>query len=571
MIPIIQLISEPNTPRRPTLVFSSSGNLLMVSNSSSSKSLSASKSNAVKKKYVRQVTGRHNDTELHLAAQRGDVEAVRQILNVIDAQMVGTLSSTDFDAGVAEIRSAIVNDVNELGETALFIAADKGHLHVVKELLQHASPQGISLKNDLGFDPLHIAASRGHLDIVQLLLDHDPGLIKTFSQSNATPLISAATRGHTSVVDLLLSCDPSQLELSRSNGKNALHLAARQGHVDVVKLLLEKDPQLARRTDKKCQTALHMAVKGVSCEVVKLILLADAAIVMLPDKFGNTALHIATRKKRIEIVNELLILPDTNVNALTRDHKTVLDIAEALVPSEEILEIKGSLIRYGAVKANELNQPRDELRNTVTEIRKDVRTQLEQTRKTNKNVNGIAMEIRKLNRAGINNATNSVTVVAVLFATVAFASIFSVPGGDYDSGVAVMAGTIPFDIFFICNAVALFTSLAVVVVQITLVRGRTKSEMRVTKVINKMMWLASICTTIAFMSASYIVIGRHHKWTAMVVTIVGGVMMVGVLGTMTYYVLKNKRYQRLRKKEKNYLKSGSGSETELEVSPIYAI
>ena len=30
---------------------------------------------------------------------------------------------------------------------------------------------------------------------------------------------------------------------------------------------------------------------------------------------------------------------------------------------------------------------------------------------------------------GINNATNSVTVVAVLFATVAFAAIFTVPGG----------------------------------------------------------------------------------------------------------------------------------------------
>jgi len=70
-------------------------------------------------------------------------------------------------------------------------------------------------------------------------------------------------------------------------------------------------------------------------------------------------------------------------------------------------------------------------------------------------VNGIAMELRKLNRAGVNNATNSVTVVAVLFATLALAAIFSVPGGDYDNGVAVMVGTIPFYIFFIFDAVAL--------------------------------------------------------------------------------------------------------------------
>ncbi|MBO8631317.1 PGG domain-containing protein, partial [Staphylococcus aureus] len=79
---------------------------------------------------------------------------------------------------------------------------------------------------------------------------------------------------------------------------------------------------------------------------------------------------------------------------------------------------------------------------------------------------------------GINNATNSVTVVAVLFATVAFAAIFTVPGGTEDSGEAVVVGRVSFKIFFLFNAVALFTSLAVVVVQITLVRGETKSERR---------------------------------------------------------------------------------------------
>lgn len=175
---------------------------------------------------------------------------------------------------------------------------------------------------------------------------------------------------------------------------------------------------------------------------------------------------------------------------------------------------------------------------------------------------------------GINTATNSVTVVVVLFTTVAFAAIFSVPGGDDDNGVVVMVGTIAFDIFFIFNAVAHFTSLAVVLVQITLVRERTKSEMRVVKVINKLMWLASVCTTIAFISASYIVVGRHHKWAAKVITIIGGVIMVGVLGTMTYYVLKSKLYQRARKKERNIMSgsnSGDQSETDLEESPIYAI
>ena len=76
----------------------------------------------------------------------------------IEAQMVGS----EFDAEVAEIRAALVNEVNELGETALFTAAAKGHLEVVKELLKYSTKEGVSMKNRSGFDPLHIAANQGH-------------------------------------------------------------------------------------------------------------------------------------------------------------------------------------------------------------------------------------------------------------------------------------------------------------------------------------------------------------------------------------------------------------------------
>uniref|UniRef100_A0A803P1Y3 PGG domain-containing protein n=1 Tax=Cannabis sativa TaxID=3483 RepID=A0A803P1Y3_CANSA len=451
--------SPSSTASAPALVLSNSGKRI---------------DQAGRKKYVKQVTGRHNDTELHLAAQRGDLAAVKQILDDIDSQMVGTPRGAEFDAEVAEIRASVVNEVNELGDTALYTAADKGYLDIVKELLKYSNKETISKKNRGGYDPLHTAANQGHHAIVQVLLDHDPGLSRTIGPSNSTPLTSAATRGHTAVVNELLSKDCSLLEISRSNGKNPLHLAARQGHVDIVDALLKKDSQLARRTDKKGQTALHMAVKGQSTGVVKLLLEADAAIVMLPDKFGNTALHVATRKKRAEIVKELLLLPDTNVNALTRDHKTALDIAEELPPSEEATDIKACLAQYGAVRANELNQPRDELRKT----------------------NSGSSTVKESTML-----PTSVTVVAVLFATVAFAAIFTVPAVIILDGTAVMVKSPPFKIFFIFNAIALFTSLAVVVVQITLVRGETKAEKKVVEVINKLMWLASVCTSVAFMAS----------------------------------------------------------------------
>lgn len=138
---------SPSSATAPALVLSNSGKRI---------------DQAGKKKYVKQVTGRHNDTELHLAAQRGDLGAVKQILADIDSQMVGTLSGADFDSEVAEIRASVVNEVNELAETALFTAADKGHIEVVKELLKYSTKEGLTRKNKSMLDPLHIAVIQGH-------------------------------------------------------------------------------------------------------------------------------------------------------------------------------------------------------------------------------------------------------------------------------------------------------------------------------------------------------------------------------------------------------------------------
>ncbi|THU60560.1 hypothetical protein C4D60_Mb07t14060 [Musa balbisiana] len=105
--------------------------------------------------------GRHNDTELHLAAQRGDLAAVADSRE-IDAQVTGTPGEAEFDAEVAEIRAAVVNEVNEVEETPLFIAAEKGFLDIVVELLKYSNRESLSRKNRSGFDALHVAAREGN-------------------------------------------------------------------------------------------------------------------------------------------------------------------------------------------------------------------------------------------------------------------------------------------------------------------------------------------------------------------------------------------------------------------------
>ena len=116
-----------------------------------------------RKKYVRQVTGRHNDTEIHLAAQSGDLAAVRQFLRDLDAQMRELTGGDEFDAQIIETSSSIVYESNDKGETALMIAAGEGYADMVEELLKYAVREKLAMKNKAGFDALHLATRENHL------------------------------------------------------------------------------------------------------------------------------------------------------------------------------------------------------------------------------------------------------------------------------------------------------------------------------------------------------------------------------------------------------------------------
>lgn len=502
------------------------------------------------KRLVKQVTWRDNDTELHVATRAGNLERVKQIL--CRTAGAGNPSDHGHDSVVTaaeiadtKVQRDLIAAQNDLGETSLYVAAGYGHVEIVNELLKYIDFEAASAKTQNGYDALHIAAKHGHLDIVLELLRFFPTLSTTNDLSNSTPLYSAAIQGHLDVVKVLLEVDKRLIKIARSNGKTALHSAARLGHLDVVKVLLGSDPEITARKDNKGQTALHMAVKGKSVDVVEELLRTNPSVINLQDNKGNTALHITTRKWRAQIVKELLSCPDINVNVVNKLKETALDIAEKLPCAEHASEIKDALKDAGAESAKNINQPKEtrELTKTVSDIKHGVHTQLMQTVTTDKRVTGIAKKLRKMHREGILNATNSVTVVAVLIAAIAFAALFTVPGqymgAGPNAGEALIAHKVAFQIFVIFDSLALFVSLAVVVVPISLVAWETKAQKRVVIVINKLMWLASICISVSFIALAYIVVDQRSKWAAIAVTLVGGSIMLTTLAIMCYFVIRH--------------------------------
>lgn len=247
-----------------------------------------------------------------------------------------------------------------------------------------------------------------------------------------------------------------------------------------------------------------------------------------------------------QIVQCLLSIEGIDVNTTNSTGETPLDIAEKFVAPELVAMLREA----GAVHSKDYGKPQStakQLKQTVSDIKHDVQSQLQQTRQTGFRVRKIAKKVKKLHIEGLNNAINSATVVAVLIATVAFAAIFTVPGQyveekqeGFSLGEAHIANKAAFIIFFLFDSVALFISLAVVVVQTSLVVIEQKAKKQLMFVINKLMWLACLFISIAFISLTYIVVGSHEQWLAISATVIGGTIMMTTIGSMCYCVVRHR-------------------------------
>ncbi|KAI3705376.1 hypothetical protein L1987_75613 [Smallanthus sonchifolius] len=478
-----------------------------------------------------------DDTDLHIAVRAGDIDVAFEIISSCDEQKLVELL----------LRK------NQSGETALYVAAEYGCVDLVKEMIKYYDSEAASIKAKNGFDAFHIAAKQGNLEVLKVLMEVHSEFLMTFDQNNTTALHTASEQGHLEVVNYLLDKNSSMANIARSNLKTALHSCARKGHLEVVKALSQKVPGIVARADKKGQTALHMAVKGQNVEVVNALIEADNGLINMVDKKDNTALHITVRKGRTQIVCALLNHKAIiNKEVINKYEETALDTAEKFGRSEIAIILQ----QHGVPKAKSIkNTPPPltpttrELKQTVSDIKHGVHDQLEHTLKTQKRVKRISKRINKMHLEGLNNAINSTTVVAVLIATVTFAAIFQLPGQYVDdpkkipNGFSLGEGNIAsnpeFIIFLIFDSLALFISLAVVVVQTSIVVVEKRAKKQVMAVINKLMWLACVFVSIAFLALCFVVVG-NEKWLAVGVTVIGSVTLASTLGTMCYWVVMHR-------------------------------
>lgn len=121
---------------------------------------------------------------------------------------------------------------NKYGDSAIMVAAFRGHVPAVRRLLDAGAPAD----ND-GWNALHYAAFGGHTEVLRSLVERGVDLDST-APNGQTALMLASSTGKLETVKILIDAD-ADMDLEDFEGRTALMLAEKNERKDVAEYLRE--------------------------------------------------------------------------------------------------------------------------------------------------------------------------------------------------------------------------------------------------------------------------------------------------------------------------------------------
>ncbi|KAK1902616.1 BRCA1-associated RING domain protein 1 [Dissostichus eleginoides] len=240
----------------------------------------------------------------------------RQAGEIPDVSSPGRRSPCSPSAAVGRPPSGIpaVMKRNHKGESPLHLAAIKGDVEAVKGLLEQGADP--NLKDNAGWTPLHEACNLGHLPVVEVLVSGG-ALLNTPGYQNDSPLHDAVRNRRPAIVKLLLEQGASQNVLNRCGKRPADYAAspemleifqeASEGNQCANTSLSPSALSMVSVCVRKDEMAVFLTTKLSQAEQLQVAKLGELLEGRMADTFSGSVSHVVVPEGHMPTTSSTLM------------------------------------------------------------------------------------------------------------------------------------------------------------------------------------------------------------------------------------------------------------------------
>lgn len=555
-----------------------------------------------KPSFVREEISKQRDTMLHLATAARSTRVLRELIKLMDVgdlELKNNDESTAFFVaavtGTVEIAKAMRERNNNLpnirGEDGILpieVAALFGYKDMVSYLFKVTDLDVLSQEErlrllqattqsemyevslDIFRKDRQLASKilQGNVDVLHILAHKSLAIsnqVVAYSpwRKFITNTISMATRQFIPWIlpkscvlkqqagllleELWAECERSSEDelLEVVKKEYLLHSAAKAGNVEFLAVIIRSYPELIWQGDNQNWTIFHVAVLYRQEKVFSLIrqlgAIKNIPIQMFDDD-GNSILHLAGKLGKPHHKQKAgPCMSKTHDNVILQqlfEGTRYITETESLETEEKIM-----LPSFLKVSGAALQMQRERL--WFKEVEKLVPSSLHKLRNNDgKTPSELFTEEHKVllkeGEIWMKDTANSCMIAATLIATMVFAAGFTLPGGNNsDNGIPVLLKLNGFTIFVISDTVALFSSIASIIMFLSILTSRYAEDDFLVSLPFKLLFglttlfVSIISMLLAFAATFFLVYTDHTDWEPNLIAAFVGVP-VALFGSLQY-------------------------------------